>query len=151
MVCAARVAHSTKCVHFYGVVEVKRRILLGNYALSSGYYDAYYRKALALKQEVIKEYNEVFEKADVILTPTAPSVAYKIGAQDNDPVKMYTADICTVTVNIAGLPAINTTCGYNADGMPIGMSMIGKRFDEAALIQAADAFEQQFSPVRCTL
>ena len=78
-------------------------------------------------------------------------VAYKIGAQDNDPVKMYTADICTVTVNIAGLPAINTTCGYNADGMPIGMSMIGKRFDEAALIQAADAFEQQFSPVRCTL
>lgn len=131
--------------------EVKRRILLGNYALSSGYYDAYYRKALALKQEVIKEYNEVFEKADVILTPTAPSVAYKIGAQDNDPVKMYTADICTVTVNIAGLPAINTTCGYNADGMPIGMSMIGKRFDEAALIQAADAFEQQFSPVRCTL
>lgn len=131
--------------------EVKRRILLGNYALSSGYYDAYYRKALALKQEVIKEYNEVFEKADVILTPTAPSVAYKIGAQDNDPVKMYTADICTVTVNIAGLPGINTTCGYNADGMPIGMSMIGKRFDEATLIQAADAFEQQFSPVRCTL
>lgn len=131
--------------------EVKRRILLGNYALSSGYYDAYYRKALALRQEVIKEYNEVFEKADVILTPTAPSVAYKIGAQDSDPVKMYTADICTVTVNIAGLPGINTTCGYNADGMPIGMSMIGKRFDEATLIQAADAFEQQFSPVRCTL
>lgn len=131
--------------------EVKRRILLGNYALSSGYYDAYYRKALALRQEVIKEYNEVFEKADVILTPTAPSVAYKIGAQDSDPVKMYTADICTVTVNIAGLPAINTTCGYNAGGMPIGMSMIGKRFDEATLIQAADAFEQLFTPVRCTL
>lgn len=131
--------------------EVKRRILLGNYALSSGYYDAYYRKALALRQEVIKEYNDVFEKSDVILTPTAPSVAYKIGAQDSDPVKMYTADICTVTVNIAGLPGINTTCGYNADGMPIGMSMIGKRFDEATLIQAADAFEQQFSPVRCTL
>lgn len=131
--------------------EVKRRILLGNYALSSGYYDAYYRKALALRQEVIKEYSEVFEKADVILTPTAPSVAYKIGAQDSDPVKMYTADICTVTVNIAGLPAINTTCGYNAGGMPIGMSMIGKRFDEATLIQAADAFEQLFTPVRCTL
>ncbi len=131
--------------------EVKRRILLGNYALSSGYYDAYYRKALALRQEVIKEYNDVFEKSDVILTPTAPSVAYKIGAQDSDPVKMYTADICTVTVNIAGLPGINTTCGYNVDGMPIGMSMIGKRFDEATLIQAADAFEQQFSPVHCTL
>ncbi len=131
--------------------EVKRRILLGNYALSSGYYDAYYRKALALKQEIIKEYNDVFEKADVILTPTAPSVAYKIGVQDNDPVKMYTADICTVTVNIAGLPAINTTCGYTGGGMPIGMSIVGKRFDEATIIGAADAFEKTFSPVRCSL
>ncbi len=129
--------------------EVKRRILLGNYALSSGYYDAYYRKALALKQEIIKEYNEVFAKADVILTPTAPSVAYKIGVQDNDPVKMYTADICTVTVNIAALPAISTTCGYDPDDMPIGMSLVGKRFDEATLIQTADAFERIFSPVRC--
>lgn len=131
--------------------EVKRRILLGNYALSSGYYDAYYRKALALKQVIIKEYNDAFGMADVILTPTAPSVAYKIGVQDNDPVKMYTADICTVTVNIAGLPAINTTCGYNKDGMPIGMSIIGKRFDESTIIQAADAFEKTFSPVRCVL
>ena len=131
--------------------EVKRRILLGNYALSSGYYDAYYRKALALKQKIIEEYNAVFGQADVILTPTAPSVAYKIGEQDNDPVKMYTADICTVTVNIAGLPAINTTCGYNAAGMPIGMSIVGKRFDEATIIQTADAFERTFSPVRCEL
>ncbi|MBP5604441.1 MAG: Asp-tRNA(Asn)/Glu-tRNA(Gln) amidotransferase subunit GatA, partial [Ruminiclostridium sp.] len=131
--------------------EVKRRILLGNYALSSGYYDAYYRKALALKQQIIAEYNAVFEKADVILTPTAPTVAYKIGVQDNDPVKMYTADICTVTVNIAGLPAINTTCGYNAGGMPIGMSIVGRRFDEATIIQTADAFERIFTPVRCTL
>ncbi|MDE6031526.1 MAG: Asp-tRNA(Asn)/Glu-tRNA(Gln) amidotransferase subunit GatA, partial [Oscillospiraceae bacterium] len=84
--------------------EVKRRILLGNYALSSGYFDAYYKKALALKQEIIKEYNEVFEQADVILTPTAPTPAYKIGAQVNDPVKMYMADICNVTGNIATLP-----------------------------------------------
>lgn len=124
--------------------EVKRRILLGNYALSSGYFDAYYRKACALKQQIISEYNAIFDKADVILTPTAPAVAYKIGAQDNDPVKMYTADICTVTVNIAGLPAINTTCGYNNDNMPIGFSLIGKKFDEATLLQAADAFEQGF-------
>ena len=131
--------------------EVKRRILLGNYALSSGYYDAYYRKALALKQEIIKEYNEIFGFADVIITPTAPSVAYGIGVQDNDPVKMYTADICTVTVNIAGLPAINTTCGYDKDGMPIGMSIVGKRFDEATIIQTADAFEKIFTPVRCGL
>lgn len=127
--------------------EVKRRILLGNYALSSGYYDAYYKKALALKQEIIKEYNDVFELADVILTPTAPTPAYKIGAQDNDPVKMYMADICTVTVNIASLPGISTTCGYSKDGMPIGMSMIGKKFDEQTILQCADAFEQGFTAV----
>ncbi len=128
--------------------EVKRRILLGNYALSSGYYDAYYKKALALKQEIIKEYNDVFEQADVILTPTAPTPAYKIGAQDNDPVKMYMADICTVTVNIAKLPGISTTCGYTKDGgLPIGMSVIGKRFDEQTILQVADAFEQGFTAV----
>ena len=127
--------------------EVKRRILLGNYALSSGYYDAYYKKALALKQEIIKEYNDIFDIADVILTPTAPTAAYKIGVQDSDPVKMYLADICTVTVNIASLPAISTTCGYNADGMPIGMSIIGRRFDEQTILQCADAFEQGFTPV----
>ncbi|MDE7361399.1 MAG: Asp-tRNA(Asn)/Glu-tRNA(Gln) amidotransferase subunit GatA [Oscillospiraceae bacterium] len=132
--------------------EVKRRILLGNYALSSGYYDAYYKKALALKQEIIKEYNDIFELADVILTPTAPTPAYKIGAQDNDPVKMYMADICTVTVNIAKLPGISTTCGYTADGgLPIGMSIIGKRFDEQTILQCADAYEQGFKPVAPTL
>ena len=124
--------------------EVKRRILLGNYALSSGYYDAYYLKALALKQEIIKEYNEIFTKADIILTPTAPTVAYRIGEQETDPVKMYLADICTVTVNIASLPAISTTCGYDSQGMPIGMSLIGKKFDESTLIGAADAFEKIF-------
>lgn len=124
--------------------EVKRRILLGNYALSSGYFDAYYRKACALRQQIVAEYNAIFDKSDIILTPTTPAVAYKIGSQDNDPVKMYTADICTVTVNIAGLPALNTTCGYNDNGMPIGFSLIGRKFDEASLIQFADAFEQGF-------
>lgn len=127
--------------------EVKRRILLGNYALSSGYYDAYYKKALALKQEIIKEYNQMFEAADVILTPTAPTTAYKIGAQDRDPVKMYLADICTVTVNIAGLPAASTTCGYDKDGMPIGMSIVGRRFDEQTVLQLANAHERGFTPV----
>lgn len=127
--------------------EVKRRILLGNYALSSGYYDAYYKKALALKQEIIRQYNQIFEQADVILTPTAPTPAYKIGSQDNDPVKMYQADICTVTVNIAKLPGVSTTCGYTEDGLPVGMSIIGKRFDEQTILQCADAFEQGFSPV----
>lgn len=126
--------------------EVKRRILLGNYALSSGYYDAYYKKALALKQQIIKEYNDIFDMADVILTPTAPTAAYKIGAQDSDPVKMYLADICTVTVNIAGLPAISTTCGYTGGGLPIGMSVVGRRFDEQTILQCADAFERDFAP-----
>lgn len=122
--------------------EVKRRILLGNYALSSGYFDAYYRKACALRQKIIAEYNAIFEKADVILTPTAPSVAYKIGSQDSDPVKMYTADILTVPVNIAGLPALSLPCGKDKNGMPIGMSITGKRFDEATVLQAGNAFEQ---------
>ncbi len=121
--------------------------MLGNYALSSGYYDAYYKKALALKQEIIRQYNQIFEQADVILTPTAPTPAYKIGSQDSDPVKMYQADICTVTVNIAKLPGVSTTCGYTDSGLPVGMSIIGKRFDEQTILQCADAFEQGFSPV----
>ncbi len=125
--------------------EVKRRILLGNYALSSGYYDAYYGKALALKQKIRAEYEEIFEKCDVILTPTTPSVAYGVNENVSDPVKMYQADICTVTVNIASLPAISTPCGYNKDGMPIGMSIVGRQFDEASIIQTADAFEKQFN------
>ncbi|MGN0620907.1 MAG: Asp-tRNA(Asn)/Glu-tRNA(Gln) amidotransferase subunit GatA [Porcipelethomonas sp.] len=124
--------------------EVKRRILLGNYALSSGYYDAYYGKALALRQKISAEYDSIFENCDMILTPTTPSVAYGVNENVSDPVKMYKADICTVTVNIASLPAISTTCGYNADGMPVGMSLIGKKFDEASIIGAADAFERGF-------
>lgn len=128
-------------------MEVKRRILLGNYALSSGYYDAYYGKALALKQKIIAEYNEIFKTCDVIITPTTPSTAFGIDENISDPVKMYQADICTVTVNIASLPAISTTCGYDKNGMPIGMSIIGKKFDEATIIQVADAFEKQFNAI----
>ena len=126
--------------------EVKRRILLGNYCLSSGYYDAYYRKAMALRQLIRKEYNDIFEKCDVILTPTTPAVAYS-PEMTSDPVQMYQADICTVTVNIAGLPAISTPCGYDSKGMPIGMSVIGRKFDEATIIKTADAYEKGFKPV----
>lgn len=125
--------------------EVKRRILLGNYALSSGYYDAYYRNASRIRHKIREEYANIFAQCDVILTPTAPTTAYKIGQQENDPVKMYLADICTVTVNIAGLPAISTTCGYDNDNMPIGMSIVGKSFDEARIIAVADAFEKEFT------
>ena len=131
--------------------EVKRRILLGTYALSSGYYDAYYKKALYLREKIKAEYAKIFESCDVMITPTAPTTAYKIGAIENDPVKMYLADICTVTVNIAGLPAINTTCGYDKDNMPIGMSIVGKAFDDAKVIGVADAFEKQFTNVSPSL
>lgn len=127
--------------------EVKRRILLGNYALSSGYYDAYYGKAMALRQLIRKEYNDIFEKCDVILTPTTPTTAYRCDENISDPVKMYQADICTVTVNIAGLPAISTPCGYDDKGLPIGMSIIGKPFDEQTVIQTADAYEKNFTRV----
>ncbi len=131
--------------------EVKRRILLGNYALSSGYYDAYYKKALALKQELIKEYNDIFDIADVILTPTAPTAAYRIGQQDNDPVKMYLADICTVTVNIFCITESYTTFCYTSEGLPIGMSVVGRRFDEQTVLQCTDAFEQHFAPIAPTI
>lgn len=125
--------------------EVKRRILLGTYALSSGYYDAYYKKALYIQQKIKAEYKGIFDKCDAVITPTAPTTAYKIGEIEGDPVKMYLADICTVTVNIAGLPAVSTTCGYDNLGMPIGMSVVGKAFDDAAVLQIADAFEKNFT------
>lgn len=131
--------------------EVKRRIMLGNYALSSGYYDAYYGKAMALKQKIREEYENIFTGCDVILTPTAPTVAYGVNENISDPAKMYQADICTVTVNIASLPGISTTCGYDSNGMPIGMSIIGKKWDEATIIQAADAFEKNFTRQNASL
>lgn len=125
--------------------EVKRRILLGNYALSSGYYDAYYGKAMALRQAIREEYDAIFAECDAVLTPTTPAVAYRPEEQVSDPVKMYQADICTVTVNIAGLPAVSTPCGYDRNGMPIGMSVVGKRFDEQTVVQLADAYERTFT------
>lgn len=124
--------------------EVKRRIMLGNYALCSGYYDAYYKNATRIRTQIRNEYSDIFSKCDVMLTPTAPTTAYKIGEQENDPVKMYLADIYTVTVNIAGLPAISTTCGYDSKGLPIGMSLIGKAFDEKTIIAVCDRFEKDF-------
>lgn len=130
--------------------EVKRRIMLGNYALCSGYYDAYYNKARLIRTQIIKEYNSIFEDCDVILTPTAPAPAYRIGAQENDPVKMYLADICTVTANIAGLPSVSTVCGYSA-GMPIGMSITGKAFDEKTILAVCDRFEKDFARKECCI
>lgn len=131
--------------------EVKRRIMLGNYALCSGYYDDYYKKATCIRTKIISEYKAVFDDCDVVITPTAPETAYKIGERENDPVKMYLADICTVTANIAGLPAISTTCGYDKNNMPIGMSITGRAFDEQTIIAVCDRFERDFTRTEADL
>ena len=123
--------------------EIKRRIILGTYVLSSGYYDAYYKKAQQVRTLVMNEFNKAFEKYDVIITPTSPTTAFKIGEKSTNPMEMYLADICTVSINIAGLPGISIPCGVDSDGMPIGMQIIGKKFDEETIIKAAYAYEQE--------
>ena len=123
--------------------EVKRRIILGTYVLSSGYYDAYYKKAQQVRTLVMNEFKKVFDHYDVILTPTSPTVAFDIGSKINDPLAMYLADICTVSVNIAGLPGISIPCGVDKEGMPVGMQLIGNRFAEETLLNAAYTFEQK--------
>ncbi|HHW01600.1 MAG TPA: Asp-tRNA(Asn)/Glu-tRNA(Gln) amidotransferase subunit GatA [Thermoanaerobacterales bacterium] len=121
--------------------EVKRRIMLGTYALSSGYYDAYYLKAQKVRTLVKRDFDEAFKKYDFILVPTAPTVAFKIGENTDDPLKMYMNDVCTIPVNMAGLPGISLPCGFSG-GMPIGLQLIGKPFDEPTILRAAYAFEQ---------
>ena len=124
--------------------EVKRRIILGTYVLSSGYYDAYYKKAQQVRTLVKKEFDKAFEKYDVLLTPTSPTVAFEIGTRSNNPLEMYLADICTVSINIGGLPGISIPCGVNSEGMPIGMQLVGNKFEEEKIINAAYAFEQTY-------
>ncbi len=123
--------------------EVKRRIILGTYVLSSGYYDAYYKKAQQVRTLVQKEFDEAFKKYDVLLTPTSPTVAFKIGERSNNPLEMYLADICTVPVNIAGLPAISIPIAVDSNGMPIGMQLIGNRFEEEKILNVAYTLEQE--------
>ena len=122
--------------------EVKRRIMLGTYALSSGYYDAYYKKAQQVRTIIRNDFDSAFEKYDVILTPTAPTTAFPIGSKTTDPLQMYLEDICTVSINIASVPAISIPCGFDGAGMPIGMQLIGRAFSESTLLRAAFAFEQ---------
>ena len=124
--------------------EVKRRIILGTYVLSSGYYDAYYKKAQKVRTLIINEFKKNFEKYDVILTPTSPTTAFKIGERSNNPLEMYLADLYTVPVNIAGIPAISIPCGVDSNNLPIGMQLIGKHFAEDMLFRVAYAFEQDF-------
>ncbi|MCI8496853.1 MAG: Asp-tRNA(Asn)/Glu-tRNA(Gln) amidotransferase subunit GatA, partial [Clostridiales bacterium] len=123
-------------------MEVKRRIMLGNFVLSSGYYDAYYLKALRVKALIKYAFDEAFEKYDAILSPTAPTTALKMGESLNDPLKMYLGDIYTVSVNLAGLPGLVMPCGFDGNGMPVGAQLIGKPFGEQALLNAAHAYQQ---------
>ena len=122
--------------------EVKRRIMLGTYVLSSGYYDAYYKKAQKVRSVITKAYNDLFEKYDVLLTPTSPTTAFKMGEKSSNPLEMYLADICTVPVNIAGLPGISVPCKLDSKGLPIGFQLIAKAFNEETLFRAAYTYEQ---------
>lgn len=122
--------------------EVKRRIILGTYVLSSGYYDAYYKKAQKVRTIVKKDFDKAFEEFDVLLTPTTPTVAFDIGSKISNPLEMYMSDILTVSINIAGVPAISIPCGKDSEGMPIGMQLIGKHFDEEKILRAAYTYEQ---------
>ena len=122
--------------------EVKRRIMLGTFALSSGYYDAYYKKAQKVRTLIKNDFEKIFEEYDVILGPTAPTTAFKLGEEINDPLTIYANDILTIPVNLAGVPAISVPCGFSSEGLPIGLQIIGKHFDEANVYRAAHAFEQ---------
>jgi aspartyl-tRNA(Asn)/glutamyl-tRNA(Gln) amidotransferase subunit A len=120
--------------------EVRRRIMLGTYVLSSGYYDAYYKRAMQARTLIRRDFEEAFKKCDVLLTPTSPVVAYPLNDK-MDPLSVYMLDVTTIPVNMAGLPGISIPCGF-ADGMPVGMQLIGNVLDEATILRAAYTFEQ---------
>jgi aspartyl-tRNA(Asn)/glutamyl-tRNA(Gln) amidotransferase subunit A len=122
--------------------EVKRRIMLGTYVLSAGYYDAYYLKAQRVRSLIRQDFDTALKHCDVIVTPTTPTTAFKIGEKTRDPLEMYLSDIYTISVNLAGLPALSLPCGFDAEGMPIGMQIIGKDFDESTILQVAHRYEQ---------
>jgi aspartyl-tRNA(Asn)/glutamyl-tRNA(Gln) amidotransferase subunit A len=122
--------------------EVKRRIMLGTYVLSAGYYDAYYLKAQQVRTLIARDYDRAFERVDAVAMPTSPTPAFKIGERVADPLQMYLADVFTVSANLAGLPAISVPCGFTADALPIGLQLTGRAFDEATLLRIADAYER---------
>jgi len=122
--------------------EVKRRIMLGTYALSSGYYEAYYRKAQQVRTLIKKDFEDVFKVVDVIVTPTSPTSAFNIGEKTADPLQMYLSDIFTISVNLAGVPGISIPCGFTSNNLPIGLQLIGKHFDEESILKLASAYEQ---------
>ncbi|HEU0117575.1 MAG TPA: amidase, partial [Alphaproteobacteria bacterium] len=122
--------------------EVRRRILMGTYVLSAGYYDAYYLKAQKVRRCIKNDFVEAFKKCDLLLAPTAPSTAFAIGEKQDDPISMYLEDVFTVPLNLAGLPGISVPVGLGADGLPLGLQLIGKAFDEMSLFKAASALEK---------
>jgi aspartyl-tRNA(Asn)/glutamyl-tRNA(Gln) amidotransferase subunit A len=122
--------------------EVKRRIMLGTYALSAGYYDAYYGKAQAVRTLICEDFRAAFKEVDLIVTPVTPTPAFKLGEKSEDPLQMYLSDIYTISVNLAGLPAIAVPCGFSKAGLPIGVQLIGRPFEEETLLRAAHAYEQ---------
>jgi aspartyl-tRNA(Asn)/glutamyl-tRNA(Gln) amidotransferase subunit A len=125
--------------------EVKRRILLGTYALSAGYYDAYYKKAQQVRTLLTRDFLAAFEQVDVLVTPTAPTPAFKLGEKTDDPLSMYLADIYTVTASLAGICGISVPCGQSSQGLPIGAQILGKHFDESSVLRAAQAVENAAS------
>ena len=122
--------------------EVKRRILLGTYALSAGYYDAYYLKALKVRTLILRDFQKAFEQVDIILAPTSPTVAFKIGEKTGDPLSMYLSDIFTITQPLAGIPAISVPCGKNSENLPIGLQLMANHFQEGLLLGVAHHFEK---------
>ncbi len=131
--------------------EVQRRIMIGTYALSSGYYDAYFKKAQQVRTMIMNDFHRAFEKYDVLVTPTSPTTAFGLGEKTTDPMQMYLGDICTVSINIGGLPAIVIPCGYDKNGLPIGVQIIGKPFGEATILNAAYALEKTITKIRPNL
>jgi aspartyl-tRNA(Asn)/glutamyl-tRNA(Gln) amidotransferase subunit A len=122
--------------------EVKRRIMIGTYALSAGYYDAYYLKAQKVRTLIKQDFERAFEQVDILVCPTAPSTAFKAGEKTADPLSMYLSDLMTIPVNLAGLPGLSIPCGFDDQGLPIGLQMIGNVLQEEALLQVAYAYEQ---------
>jgi aspartyl-tRNA(Asn)/glutamyl-tRNA(Gln) amidotransferase subunit A len=122
--------------------EVRRRIIIGTYALSAGYYDAYYRKASQVRTRIVEDFRQAFAHCDLILSPVAPTPAFLIGANIDDPLTMYLSDIFTLSANLAGIPGISVPCGFSRAGLPIGLQLMGRHFDEATLLRVAHAFEQ---------
>ncbi len=122
--------------------EVRRRVLIGTYVLSAGYYDAYYLKAQRVRTLIARDFDEAYKTVDCILTPTAPSSAFAIGEKEDDPIAMYLNDVFTVPVNLAGLPGISVPAGLAADGLPLGLQIIGRAFDEETVLRVAEVIER---------